>query len=88
VTAETPKSLPPMAKDLPRNRFGLAKWLLAKEHPLTTRVTVNRFWQDSSATGSSRRAATSASPAIAEPPELLDWLCVRVPRADVASAGA
>ena len=45
VTFATPEFLPPMAKDAPRNRLGLAKWLVAAEHPLTARVAVNRMWQ-------------------------------------------
>src|SRR5205823_1747955 len=51
VKADTPSAMPPMAKDLPRNRLGLAKWLLQKDHPLTTRVTVNRYWQEIFGTG-------------------------------------
>ena len=46
VTANTPAMLPPFPEDLPKNRLGLAKWLLLQEHPLTSRVTVNRFWQE------------------------------------------
>ena len=45
ILPDTPAFLPPMKKDLPKNRLGLAKWLMDKEHPLTARVTVNRYWQ-------------------------------------------
>lgn len=44
VFAATPNSLPAMEDDLPRNRLGLAKWLVAPENPLFARVAVNRFW--------------------------------------------
>ena len=77
VKADTPAAMPPMAKDLPRNRLGLAKWLLAAENPLTTRVTVNRFWQEVFGTG---LVKTSGDFGIAgelpSHPELLDWLAV------------
>jgi len=45
VTANTPPFLPPFPKGLKKNRLGLAQWLLADKNPLTSRVTVNRYWQ-------------------------------------------
>ena len=56
VKPSTPAILPPMPDDLPRNRLGFAKWLLRDDHPLTARVTVNRFWQEVFGTGIVRTA--------------------------------
>jgi hypothetical protein len=75
VKAITPASLPAMKADQPHNRLGLAKWLLSKDHPLTSRVTVNRFWQEVFGTGIVRTSGDfGIAGELPSHPELLDWL--------------
>jgi hypothetical protein len=77
VKANTPAALPAMPPDQPHNRLGFARWLVRPEHPLTARVTANRFWQEIFGTGIVRTAGDfGVAGELPSHPELLDWLAI------------
>src|SRR5690606_10451364 len=75
VTPGTPAVLPPMPADAPKNRLGLARWLVAPANPLPARVTMNRAWSYIFGTGivetNGDFGIMGARPSH---PKLLDWL--------------
>jgi len=77
VRPDTPEALPAFKDGLPKNRLGFAQWLLDAEHPLTARVTVNRFWQEVFGRGLVPTAGDfGVSGQLPSNPELLDWLAL------------
>jgi hypothetical protein len=86
VKPEVPSVLNPFPAGAPRNRLGLAKWIVDPKSPTTARVIVNRIWQEYFGQGLVTTPEDFGTRVEAPShPELLDWLACEFMQPEVQS---
>ena len=79
VQPDIPSAMGALPENAPRNRLGLAQWLISRENPLVARVLVNRIWQrifgEAIVRSPEDFGLQGKQPTH---PELLDWLAVEL----------
>jgi hypothetical protein len=78
VSFNMPPAIMPFDTTLfPKNRLGLVQWMLDKQNPLTSRVFVNRLWQEFFGRGIVKTTGDFGMQGdLPTHPELLDWLAL------------
>ncbi|WP_109302386.1 PSD1 and planctomycete cytochrome C domain-containing protein [Aquimarina sp. AU474] len=77
VSYTLPKKVLPFSDQYTEDRLGLTKWFFDDNNPLTSRVIVNRLWQQMFGTGIVATADDFGNQgALPTHPELLDWLSI------------
>lgn len=75
VSHGTPARILEYDESLPDNRLGLAAWLTDRRNPLTSRVTINRYWQMFFGKGLVKTPEDFGNQGdLPTHPALLDWL--------------